>query len=228
MSETSQKARTDRQAQAMKDAMKDFAQQGVDSGKNLADKSEAVADATGKSMQQTYPNEIGPDVSTLQRLVDSFHTRIDNLVRERDEARAQQAAAEQARASLQQNMNDQLRQKDEAAATITKQLQDERDRNASQEQADKTRIEDLGKRIADLECPVLIQIAEDDSIAPPPQARAAAWEAKGRSEVREYPCNHFAIYVDPWRSKSIADQLLFLRRHIGSGGRRAAVSGAAA
>lgn len=51
MSETQTQARNaDRLAQATKD----FAQQGVDYGKNLADKSEAMADATGKSMQRTY------------------------------------------------------------------------------------------------------------------------------------------------------------------------------
>ena len=51
MSETQTQARNaDRLAQATKD----FAQQGVDYGKNLADKSEAMADATTKSMQQTY------------------------------------------------------------------------------------------------------------------------------------------------------------------------------
>jgi uncharacterized protein len=69
-------------------------------------------------------------------------------------------------------------------------------------------------RIDELACPILIQIAEDDSIAPASQARAAAWKAKGRVEVREYPCNHFAIYVEPWREKAIADQLHFLRRHL--------------
>jgi uncharacterized protein len=69
-------------------------------------------------------------------------------------------------------------------------------------------------RIGDLNCPILIQIAEYDSIAPPAAAKAAAWRAKGRSEVREYPCGHFDIYVGRWRDKAIADQLHFLRRHL--------------
>ena len=43
-------ANTDRPAQMTKD----FVQQGVDYSKTLADKSEAVADAAGKSMQQSY------------------------------------------------------------------------------------------------------------------------------------------------------------------------------
>jgi fermentation-respiration switch protein FrsA (DUF1100 family) len=63
-------------------------------------------------------------------------------------------------------------------------------------------------------CPILIQIADRDSIAPPPGTRAAAWKAKGRVEVREYPCAHFDIYVGEWRQRAIDDQLHFLRRHL--------------
>ena len=72
------------------------------------------------------------------------------------------------------------------------------------------------RRIGELSCPILIQIAERDSIAPPGQAKAAAWRAKGRSEVREYPCAHFDIYVGRWRERAIEDQLHFLRRHLAS------------
>jgi hypothetical protein len=35
-----------------------------------------------------------------------------------------------------------------------------------------------------LRCPILIQIADRDSVAPAAAARAAAWRAKGRVEVR--------------------------------------------
>jgi uncharacterized protein len=70
-------------------------------------------------------------------------------------------------------------------------------------------------RIDELRCPILIQIADRDAIAPPPQARAAAWRAKGRVEVREYPCEHFDIYLS-WRERSVADQIHFLRRHLGA------------
>ncbi len=38
--------------------LKDFAQQGVDYSKNLAEKSEAMADAAGKSMRQTYSTAV--------------------------------------------------------------------------------------------------------------------------------------------------------------------------
>jgi fermentation-respiration switch protein FrsA (DUF1100 family) len=63
-------------------------------------------------------------------------------------------------------------------------------------------------------CPILIQIADRDSVAPPPGARAAAWRARGRVEVREYLCAHFDIYVGEWGERSIEDQLHFLRRHL--------------
>ncbi|CAN5571591.1 alpha/beta hydrolase [soil metagenome] len=71
-------------------------------------------------------------------------------------------------------------------------------------------------RMDDLRCPVLIQVAERDTVVPPEGGHAAAWKAKGRAEVREYPCNHFGIYVGEWRERSIADQLHFLRRHVGA------------
>jgi fermentation-respiration switch protein FrsA (DUF1100 family) len=63
-------------------------------------------------------------------------------------------------------------------------------------------------------CPILMQIADRDTVAAPAGARAAAWKAKGRVEVREYPCAHFDIYVGEWRQRSVDDQLHFLRRHL--------------
>jgi pimeloyl-ACP methyl ester carboxylesterase len=70
-------------------------------------------------------------------------------------------------------------------------------------------------RIEEVRCPILVQIADRDTIAPPTGARAAAWLPKGRVEVREYPCEHFDIYLGEWRERSSADQLHFLRRHLG-------------
>jgi pimeloyl-ACP methyl ester carboxylesterase len=71
-----------------------------------------------------------------------------------------------------------------------------------------------------VECPILVQIADRDSVAAPSGARAAAWKAKGRVEVREYPCAHFDIYVGEWRERAIDDQLHFLRRHLESASAR--------
>jgi pimeloyl-ACP methyl ester carboxylesterase len=72
------------------------------------------------------------------------------------------------------------------------------------------------KRMDKLRCPILVAIADRDSVAPSAAARAAAWRAKGRVEVREYPCLHFDIYMGEWRERTIADQLHFLRRHLGA------------
>ena len=70
------------------------------------------------------------------------------------------------------------------------------------------------RRMDRILCPILIQIADRDSVAPAAAARAAAWRAKGRVEVREYPCAHFDIYVGEWRERAIADQIHFVRRHL--------------
>jgi hypothetical protein len=113
-------------------------------------------------MSESRPEEIegllkqlsgdyGADTTSLSRALERIRTRVDDLVKERDEAKTAMNASEQARASLQQNLQDVTRQKDEAHATLEKSLSDERDRNASQETADKTRIDDLNKRITDLE-----------------------------------------------------------------------------
>jgi fermentation-respiration switch protein FrsA (DUF1100 family) len=65
-----------------------------------------------------------------------------------------------------------------------------------------------------LPCPILIQIADHDAIAPPKPAQDAAWRATGRAEVRTYPIGHFEIYRGAPFEQAIADQLGFLRRHL--------------
>jgi pimeloyl-ACP methyl ester carboxylesterase len=67
-----------------------------------------------------------------------------------------------------------------------------------------------------LPCPILVQIADRDAIAPPKAAQDAAWRATGRAEVRTYPIGHFDIYVGEPFERAIADQLHFLRRHVGA------------
>jgi poly(3-hydroxyalkanoate) synthetase len=71
-------------------------------------------------------------------------------------------------------------------------------------------------RIDQVRCPILIQIADRDSIAPAAASRAAAWRAKGRVQVHEYPFAHFDVYVGEGRERAISDQLRFLRRHLGA------------
>jgi uncharacterized protein len=67
-----------------------------------------------------------------------------------------------------------------------------------------------------LPCPILVQIADRDAIAPVKAAQDAAWRATGRAEVRAYPIGHFDIYAGPPFERAITDQLHFLRRHVGA------------
>jgi uncharacterized protein len=68
-----------------------------------------------------------------------------------------------------------------------------------------------------LPCPMLVQIADRDTVAPPKAAQDAAFRATGRAEVRTYPIGHFDIYTGAAFERAIADQLHFLRRHLGAG-----------
>jgi len=61
-----------------------------------------------------------------------------------------------------------------------------------------------------LPCPILIQITEKDSVAPPEAAEAAARRAGNRAQVRRYPIGHFDIYVGEDFERSVADQVEFL------------------
>ena len=61
--------------------------------------------------------------------------------------------------------------------------------------------------------PILIQGGETDEIAPVESARKLAWEAKGHSELREYPGGHFD-YLGELAEQILEDQLHFLRRHL--------------
>jgi pimeloyl-ACP methyl ester carboxylesterase len=72
-----------------------------------------------------------------------------------------------------------------------------------------------GLQAGSLPCPILIQIADRDAIAPVKAAQDAAWLATGRAEVRTYPIGHFEIYRGAPFEKAVADQLRFLGRHLG-------------
>jgi uncharacterized protein len=67
-----------------------------------------------------------------------------------------------------------------------------------------------------LPCPILVQIADRDAVAPVKAAQDAAWRATGRAEVRTYPIGHFDIYTGAPFEQAVADQLHFLRRHVGA------------
>lgn len=62
--------------------------------------------------------------------------------------------------------------------------------------------------------PLLVQIGDDDAVAPPAAAHRAAAKAGPHATVRTYPVDHFDVYDGPWQQQALADQLTFLRRHL--------------
>jgi pimeloyl-ACP methyl ester carboxylesterase len=62
-------------------------------------------------------------------------------------------------------------------------------------------------------CPVLVQICEHDSVAPPAAAEKVV-AALGCGEVQRYPIGHFEPYFGAPFERSVSDQLTFLRRHL--------------
>ncbi len=66
---------------------------------------------------------------------------------------------------------------------------------------------------ANITCPTLIQIAENDAITPRAVAEKAASRIK-HATVRTYDCSHFDPYVEPTFTNVMADQLEFLRENV--------------
>lgn len=75
-----------------------------------------------------------------------------------------------------------------------------------------------------LPCPILIQIAAEDAVAPVKAAQDTAFRAGGRAEVRTYPIGHFDIYLGAPFEQAVADQLHFLRSHLAAGAGRPAAA----
>ncbi len=72
-------------------------------------------------------------------------------------------------------------------------------------------------RYADrVRCPVLVQICEQDSVAPAVAAEAVVRRLGERGEVQRYPIGHFEPYTGAWFERSVGDQVDFLRRHLGA------------
>ena len=114
---------------------------------------------TLKGVSDKY--QLGPDATTSSKAIERLTTMVDELTRTKGEAITQQTQAEQARASLQGNLQDVTKAKDEEIEKVNKQLTDERDRHANQETTDKGRIDDLTKRLADAEGRAKADKAED-------------------------------------------------------------------
>jgi pimeloyl-ACP methyl ester carboxylesterase len=63
-------------------------------------------------------------------------------------------------------------------------------------------------------CPVLVQVCEQDSVAPVAAAERAIAELGTHAEVRRYPIGHFEPYFGVHFERSVADQLDFLRARL--------------
>ena len=69
-----------------------------------------------------------------------------------------------------------------------------------------------GRLAEKLNCPILIQICEKDSVAPISAAEAAAKAAN--AEVKRYPVGHFDIYLGEPFERSVSDQVEFFTRQL--------------
>jgi fermentation-respiration switch protein FrsA (DUF1100 family) len=69
-----------------------------------------------------------------------------------------------------------------------------------------------GRLASRLTCPLLVQVGENDSVAPPAAARRAAARAGQHAELLTYPVDHFDVYEGPWQRQALADQIEFLSR----------------
>jgi len=65
-----------------------------------------------------------------------------------------------------------------------------------------------------LRTPILVQVGDHDSVAPPAAAKRAAALAGPNAEVRTYPVDHFDVYDGPAQRRALADQIQFLGRHL--------------
>ena len=68
-------------------------------------------------------------------------------------------------------------------------------------------------RAAEIRCPWLVCLAEQDAITPSGLAAERA-SAAPVLELRRYPMQHFQSYVGEWFERTVADQVAFLSRHL--------------
>lgn len=71
-----------------------------------------------------------------------------------------------------------------------------------------------GTQAGKIRCPILYTVAEDDTVTPAKFAHEAAKRAP-KSEVKDYACGHFDVYVEPLWEQVVSEQTEFLARHLG-------------
>jgi predicted nucleic acid-binding Zn-ribbon protein len=128
-----------------------------------SDQGDSRDDQIAKAIEDIRTKQnLGADATTTSKVIEKLQTQIEELTRQLAEAKTQQTTEVQARASLQGNLQDVTKAKDEENEKITKQLTDERDRHANQETTDKGRIDDLEKRMKDADARVKAAKDEGD------------------------------------------------------------------
>jgi uncharacterized protein len=73
-----------------------------------------------------------------------------------------------------------------------------------------------GEIVADVRCPVLVQVCEQDVNVSVAGTLGVADRLGGLAEVVRYPIGHFDVYRGEWFERAVADQLAFFSRHLGS------------
>jgi cephalosporin-C deacetylase-like acetyl esterase len=71
-----------------------------------------------------------------------------------------------------------------------------------------------GRQAGRVRTPMLVQVGENDAVAPPAAAWAAAETAGRYAQLRNYPVDHFDVYEGHWQREILADQLEFLSRQL--------------
>jgi dienelactone hydrolase len=70
-----------------------------------------------------------------------------------------------------------------------------------------------GTRAAEIQCPLLVCICDEDSLVDVNAADKVAFDAP-QGEVAHYPIGHFEIYTGEWFERAVSRQAEFLARHL--------------
>jgi dienelactone hydrolase len=70
-----------------------------------------------------------------------------------------------------------------------------------------------GTRAAEIQCPLLVCICDEDALIDVDAADKVAFDAP-QGEVAHYPIGHFEIYTGEWFERAVSRQAEFLARHL--------------
>lgn len=70
-----------------------------------------------------------------------------------------------------------------------------------------------GRQAAKIAIPIFAAICLNDTVAPPRAAQRQIARAP-QAEIKTYDTGHFAIYLNPWHDRAVADQVAFMRRTV--------------